>query len=866
MFEDAIRAEASLARIGRLCRRDLSDVLRSMFGDWPRGEDGLSRLERIVAVLSSPGVLADQLVEFPELAGLLASVLCSSHHLGDVLIQNPELVFQFFDPQMLDCKVSQDLVLAEGGRLLGHSSSYSHQLDRLRFLKQKYLLILAAQDIGGLKPQPQVWQGISELALALVALTRSSVWEQLAKRENTEIECPVQIAVFGKIGGLELNYSSDIDLIFVTPDDLSETEEGIAKKFCEDFRSAVSGRMGRGDLYRIDLRLRPFGKQGALLSRMKAVEAYYDKYAEPWEHMALIRSFVITPGEVADRWEAMRNTIAFRESRSEMAVDNILKMRRRAEEEADPSDIKRGRGGIRDIEFSVQIAQLLRGSETHELRGRGTLEMLDACERVGALNERQAATYRDSYPFLRKLEHRCQIEGNRQTHALPDSVELREVIAYSLGYGTVGALEDELAFRRDQVRGVYNELFGSIVSSGAQQSHDWLSSLPGGDAFAKVVVENESSASRLAQISVQAPVLLPYLKQSVSVVEQVLSGEVQEEVDPDEKFALLRTHYDRQEMHRAIRNGWLRANLRWIFVAGVDLGPLLSDHMDSAISALAYRWGEGVSVFGLGSYAGREMSPGSDADILVMVSDDSDRASVERSVQSAAIEISKLRGLGAPFEVDFRLRPEGKNGRMVTTPASLVKYAADRMEPWEKFALGRVRTVFGDQDQIQLLHEIVYGTPITDIELESLLNMKSRMERERVKPTQRDRHLKLGLGGLDDINWLLQLWLLRRPEMGGANQVPISTSLRLRKLFENGVLDAVEHDALLEGHRFLTLARNWLYLLGIGDDILPENPDKLLLLGNRFGLSDPNDMIALYHGHTRRVRGIFEQSLEELVS
>lgn len=866
MFEDAIRAEASLARIGRLCRRDVSDVLRTMFGDWPRGEDGLSRLERITAVLSSPSVLADQLVEFPELAGLLASVLCSSHHLGDVLIQNPELVFQFFDPQMLDTTVSQDLVFAEGSRLLGSSTSYSHQLDRLRFLKQKYLLILAAQDIGGLKPQPEVWKGISELALALVSLTRIAVWDQLRNRENSELECPIQIAVFGKIGGLELNYSSDIDLVFVAADNLSESEESLAKKFCEDFRSAVSGRMGRGDLYRIDLRLRPFGKQGALFSRMKAVEAYYEKYAEPWEHMALIRSFIISTGEVADRWEAMRTQIAFRKSRSEMAVDNILKMRRRAEGESEPGDIKRGRGGIRDIEFSVQIAQLLRGSETPELCGRNTLEMLDACEQVGALTNQQAAIYRDSYPFFRKLEHRCQIEGNRQTHSLPDLVELREVIAYSLGYGSVSALEDELAFRRDQVREVYDELFGSMAGRSEQQQYEWLNSLPGGDAFAKAVSENESSAARLALVSAQAPVLLPYLKQSVSVVEQVLSGEVQEQVDPDEKFALLRTHYDRQEMHRAIRNGWLRANLRWIFVAGVDLGPLLSSHMDSAISALAHRWGEGVSVFGLGSYAGNEMSPGSDADILVLVSEDSDRASVERSVQSAAIEISKLRGLGAPFEVDFRLRPEGKSGRMVVTPASLVKYASDRMEPWEKFALGRVRTVFGDPKPIDLLHEIVYGTPITDMELESLLNMKSRMERERVKPTQQDRHLKLGHGGLDDINWLLQLWLLRRPEMGGGDAITVSTNARLRKLFEAGILDAVEHDALLEGHRFLIMARNWLYLLGIGDDVLPENPDRLLLLGNRFGLSDPNDMLALYHGHTRRVRGIFEQSLEELVS
>jgi len=862
MFEDAVKAEASIARIGRLCRRDLSNVLRSMFGDWPRGEDGLSRLERLVAVLSSPGILADQLEEFPELAGLLASVLCSSHHLGDVLIQNPELVFQFFDPAILSSNVTREGVQSEGARLLEHATSYSHRLDRLRFLKQKYLLLLATQDIGGLQAQPKIWHGVSETALAIIELTRAAVWQHISRDSKTVN--PVHIAVFGKIGGWELNYSSDIDLVFITDDDLTDSDDLLAKKFCESFRSAISDRMGRGDLYRIDLRLRPYGKQGPLISRLKAVESYYQNYAEPWEHMALIRSFVVPVGELSDRWEKLRDQIVFRQSRSEIAIDNILKMRRRAEEDADENDIKRGRGGIRDIEFSVQIAQLFHGGDSAEMRGRSTLKMIDACEKVGALNEIQAAIFRDCYPFLRKVEHRCQIEGNRQTHSLPESVELREVIAYSLGYSTSGALESELAFRRDQVRGVFDELFGA-AAAGKTSPHVWLNELPGGESFYKLALANESSAERLDKITSRAPALLPLLKQSVGLVEQLLSGEIQEEIDPCERFALLKTHYDRQEMYRAVRNGWLRANLQWAFSPSNDLGLQLTHHMDCAVGALAHRWGEGVSVLGLGSYAGREMSPGSDADILVLVADDANRAAVERSVQSASIEISKLRGLGAPFEVDFRLRPEGKNGRMVATPASLVKYAADRMEPWEKFALGRVRTVFGDEAQNSLLHEIVYGSPITDMELESLLNMKGRMERERVKPTQRDRHIKMGLGGLDDISWLLQLWLLRRPEMGDG-QIPISTSLRLRRLFEGGILDAVEHDALLEGHRFLLVARNWLFLLGVGDDVLPENPDKLLSLGNRFGLSDPNDMLALYHGHTHRVRGIFEQSLEEIVS
>lgn len=858
MFSDKPRAEASFQRINRLVNRDLSGPLTSMFGRWPNGEQGLARLERVFGALSSPGGFAAILQESPELAGIVAQVLCSSTHIADVLVQNPEFAFLLVDPDALSGTITREDVLAEGRRMLAHANGYSHRLDRIRFVKQKFLLLLAAQDICGLRAQPEVWRGLSELALAIIELVRDVVWQHVV---DEPLECSLAIIVVGKLGGMELNYSSDIDLIFAMPDELEEEQETQLKKVCETLRAALANRMGRGDLYRIDLRLRPFGTQGPIVTRFQALESYYDRYAEPWEHLALIRSLAIGPPALVERWEKIREKFAFFGPRNELAISNLLKMRRRSEEEADPSDLKRGAGGIRDVELCVQIAQMLHAENHPELRGRSTLSMLDAIRDAGIFDAESAQILREGCILLRKVEHRCQIESNRQIYSLPEALPLRETIAASLGYRSLNALERELAMHRSRIRAVTEKLLGEWWPDDSNGSDSWLAALPDGETFVRAVRENESSADRIAKISKYAPVLIPHLKESVSVVEQVLSGEICEPAESGERFQIVRNHYQRDEMRRAAQNGWLRGILRWLYGEGPELGEVLAENTDHALAVFASRW-EGCCVLGLGSYAAQEMSPGSDADILVICESPETRSIAERAVQSSAVELSKLKSLGAPLEFDFRLRPEGRAGRLVSTAESLLRYANERMEPWERFALGRARTVFGSDEALKLAYEIAYAKPIGPAELNALLGMKSRIERERVKPMQYERHIKLGRGGLDDIAWLLQLWMLKRPEI--CPDRPARTSARLRCLFNAGILDAVEHDTLLDSHRFLLRLRNHLTLLGVGDDLLPENPDKLAILASLFDAGDANGMLKLYQSHTNRVRGIFEQGTEAL--
>lgn len=865
MFADEARAEDLIGRICGKLNRAVGDLLWRLFEDWPNGEEGLARLDRIVGAMSGAGIFSDQMEDMPELASVFVNLICTSAHMADILVQNPELASLCFDLEILGRESDREQVRIEGHRLIENSLNYSHQLDRLRYLKQERTLVLAIQDLGGFLDQPRVWRGLSELAVGLLELTHEVAWRQFRGKRDLPVVAPIGIACMGKLGGLELNYSSDVDLVFLAEDDF---DEGLARKYCELFRSAVANRMGRGDLYRVDLRLRPFGSQGPIVSRQSAVAKYYDQYAEPWEHLALIRSFVIShDAEIVSWWESLRLRVAFAGARSELALSNLVTMRKRAEAEVDETDIKRGPGGIRDVELSVQVAQMLSGGRDEGLRGRGTVEMLAEVMDRGLLPVDVGRSFAEHYPFLRMVEHRVQLMDNRQVYALPENEVARDVVARSLGFSRSGALEDELDARRREVRRGFNEIFEPVMGfdrAGWDSELDWVLDMPAGSEYRSVVEENESSYGRLLQISRDAPAVLGQLKQSVGAMEQLLSGEIQEDVSAQARFLRLSERYDRDEMARALRNGWLRAVLRDTLGVGEGLGLELSRHYNEAVKVLASRWGE-VSIVGLGSFAAMEMSPGSDADLVLLATDKEVAAQAERSVQAALVELGKLRGLGVPFAIDFRLRPEGRNGRLVVTTDGLRKYAATFMEVWERFALARYRVVSGPVEVMETVKEVTYGEQFGAEDLVSLLHMKGRIERERVKPGMRDRHVKLGRGGLDDIQWLLQLGMFaERERVMALTEVPVSTEGRLKFLRDSGFLNVLEFDGLSESFRHLIRVRERLYMMGIGDDLFPENPDRLMALGAEFGYDDPNAVLAFHLEHRDRVRGIFESGIERM--
>jgi glutamate-ammonia-ligase adenylyltransferase len=838
----------------------------------------LTNLERWLRATSSPGLYAEQLAANPYLGRLLLDIFGASQPIADVLIQNPELSSLILEPGELERYPDVETLVSDGKRLLAATSSYAHALDRLRFLRQRWMLTITLNDLGGRWPQERVWRALSDLADALVALVVERAYEETRKSRPLPEKCPVMVVAFGKLGGRELNYSSDIDLAYVIEDGLDEKTERECVRFCEALGRALSDRMGRGALYRIDLRLRPYGAAGPILRSMKGYEGYYNRYAEHWEIQALLRSRpLVGPFAICDRWEKLRIEKCFRPKTSEIALEEMYSMRARIEEYAAPGDIKRGAGGIRDVEFLVQALQMLHGAGVPALQVRPTIDALRALEEAGYLDHSVAAALKEGYTFLRKLEHRVQLVGDQQTHELPASDVSREALARTMGERSWSALESNLRFHRRTIESLYRSTLNLDPEARDPRNRvaqelghlgpaalQWFDVLAESESFYSQLEENQGSLLRVRQILETAPRLVNRFKESVPATELLLSGEIEEAGDDSGRLSRLPRESDPATVASVYTDGVTKSLARWILNPEERPEPTICLLGEALLNRAIAEYAPSATLIGLGSFGNRECSLDSDLDLLFLVEDPSAHAATEKGVQDLLGYIGRLRQFGTGLNVDLRLRPDGRRGLLVRTLQGLQAYAQSDLELWERFALGHARLIHGSQDAFDVVLELAYGLPITPDRLQELLRMKHRVETERVKPQHLQRNVKLGNGGLNDLEWLVHLHEMRYPGATGADGGgPFDE--RIRRLFRAQLINALETEFLLSARTHLLDLRLRLQMLGYEEDLVPENPDKLDRLARSFGEVDGNAFLARHEPVIDGVRRLYNESIERLL-
>lgn len=869
-FNDPDLVETSLKRIASFTGRSVDDFVVSAALDSSRPDQAVVYFERWLKATSSPETFVDSVLSVPQLGRLLVTLLGASHQIADVLVQNPELAGLVLDPAELASRPDPLQLATEIEAMVANSTSYKHALDRIRFFRQAWHVRIAAADIGGIWNEESVWTALADVADACLLAACNVVWKHVSQQRSITSPCPVSVVAFGKLGGQELNFSSDIDLVYLLDDDASPELETHAVRYAETLTRALSDRMGRGSLYRVDLRLRPYGGRGPLVPRMAAIEGYYAKYAESWEQLALVRSRVVvgTTG-CQGRWDKLREATCFHTKRGEWFVQDLLHMRSRIEERHDSSDIKRGVGGIRDVEFLTQILQVLFGAEHPGIRVRQTCRALRALVDSGIVKQHTAEELIAAYTFLRQVEHRIQILGDRQWHSVPEDDFARLELARRSGFASLHAFDMALQMHREHARNHYGEFLltndeettsreeiqARSGDDGALVSY-WIDDLPAPGAFYESLLENESSLKRLVTIAKRAPALVPYARRSVAMTEQAMSGEILEEqqrVPP--KLG------DVQTAAKTIRTAWLRNGLLAVLQENFDYGKAAALAADHDVVAIAEHCLLEASIIALGSYGGRELGLHSDLDIL-FYSDTDDSAHVERGAQASLSLVQALRRAGAPIEWDLRLRPEGKKGRLVQSRRLLEQYEETTMEPWERLALGRARAVRGEVPPI--VRKSAFGRPLDAPMLESLFKMKRRVETERVPVQFRNRHIKLGPGGQDDVLWTVGVLWWKHADILDLSET--SVEARLSQLFTIRAINAVEKDLMSEAWRFLVHLRLQLALLGYSDEVLPENPDKLDRIAMALGFSSGNEVIRTYEGHADALKGNFKATMGRLES
>src|SRR5712664_3562426 len=355
---------------------------------------------------------------------------------------------------------------------------------RLRRHKLIEVLRIALRDLGGQAALAESARELSWLAASVLETAVRFHYARLcAKRgppEGRAAAGPSGFCVLGmgKLGGTELNFSSDVDLLYVYDRDGRTQGPRPIDHFAFYARLAeeVTRAIGATPfVFRVDLDLRPEGRSGPIVNSLRALELYYEAQGAPWERFALLKALPVA-GDLPVGEDGLRRLAPFiwRKYLDLGAVEEMRALKARAEREAGRhggQDLKTGPGGIREVEFFAQALQLLHGGKDKNLRARGTLPALERLLFAGLISSRDRDELAEAYVFLRRLEHRLQMVAERQTHALPDDPAERARLARRAGYPgpreeAARALDHDLQLHRGRVEARFRDLL-RVAGGGA---------------------------------------------------------------------------------------------------------------------------------------------------------------------------------------------------------------------------------------------------------------------------------------------------------------------------------------------------------------------------------------------------------------
>lgn len=417
------------------------------------------------------------LMTHPAALNALLTLFSVSQFFSDLLIKYPEHFEVVVNPMIRDVPTDAGRFFEAARLRMAVAKSINMKRDALRRFKSAEILRIGARDVLGIADTETVTREISDFAEACV---RGAV--AIAGAESG-----FAVIGMGKLGGCELNYASDIDLIFVHDD---KVPQAAAIAIGEQITETLSKPTDAGFLFRVDLRLRPEGRFGPISRSLESCRAYYESWAEPWERQALLKArFVGGDSAVGEAFLTIAEPFVYRKAVDAAFIESLRQNKRMIERKSvrdgdSDSNVKEGFGGIRDVEFIVQLMQLVAGGAKPELRTSSTLDALRRLQTAGLLSQTEAHELAESYLFLRNVEHRLQIMEERPVRDLPiGDPHAMEKFARRLKYGSAAEFMADFQKHTLRNRAYLNLLFyGSDSGTGAESTElsplaDWLSDL-----------------------------------------------------------------------------------------------------------------------------------------------------------------------------------------------------------------------------------------------------------------------------------------------------------------------------------------------------------------------------------------------------
>lgn len=404
----------------------------------------------------------------------ITTLFSYSQFLANYCIDYPDTLFDAFNH--LDKGLAAEQLMGELKELLSSFNSLNDGMRVIRHFKKKKLLIITLKDILKKVDFQDIMSDLTTLADTILSVSLHFVESFIQRHFGVPVNNSLAVIGLGKLGAEELNYSSDVDIMFVYKNEgetsgiqtlQGSTHNNISAfeyytKLVEEYARFLSTNTEDGFAYRVDLRLRPQGQRGSLALSMRSYEVYYESWGQRWERAALLRARPVAGNnELGNNFMKMIQPFVFRKYLDFDAIDEIMRLKSQVEQIKSGTlsrDIKRGYGGIREIEFFVHIFQLIYGGREQFLRERSTLKALHRLLQKRLIGYEDFQHLSDNYVFLRTLEHRLQQLNDVQTHTLPSNERELDVLGKKLGFPDRTSFLSELEKRRLIVRSIYDSL------------------------------------------------------------------------------------------------------------------------------------------------------------------------------------------------------------------------------------------------------------------------------------------------------------------------------------------------------------------------------------------------------------------------
>ncbi len=908
-------------------------------------------------------------------------ILGGSAALGDFLVTHPEYVSDLAyreSPWTTSSDTVRGVLLdaigADGEAPIPVATE-DDPVPAMRIAYRRHLLVIAAEDLAHPHPtdiMPRVSEALSDLADAALEASLAIARSQVPEHAQAQLA----MIAMGKTGARELNYVSDVDVVYVAdaaPHADKDSAMEIATALATTAARVCDAPGSEPALWAVDAALRPEGRDGPLVRDVVSHAAYYREWAATWEFQALLKARPAAGDRALGRAyiKALAPLVWEASSRDNFVAD-AQAMRTRVEENIALAEqdrhIKLGPGGLRDVEFTVQLLQLVHGRMDTTLHVARTLDALQALRDGGYVGRPDAERLSSAYRQLRVLEHRLQAYRMKRTHVMPTEEAARRRLARGARLGQIEDLDHVWTTTTREVRALHLDMFyrpllpvtASLTAEEARLSPEaaqerltalgfadaaaaqrhlaaltkgvsrraaiqrqvlpammgWIAQGADPDAgllafrnvsdqlrdsswFLTLLRDSRTAGERLGALLSTAPYVTTALLASTESITWLDSDE---ELTPRsrerlsaEADAILSRSDDAVQCITALRNVRRRelvraaaANVLGIVdsVSAARAVTLAADivvqgALRIACHEVALRNGQSqlpfdMAVVAMGRYGGMEMGYVSDADVMYVYEphQGADEDDCHRAARKVAEECALLlqRPLSQPpLAVDADLRPEGRSGPLARSLESFREYYARWSEPWEAQALLRCRTVAGNEGLrekfVSLIDGVRYPTHVTDDALDHMRRLKARMESERLpRGVDPRRHLKLGPGGLSDVEWVVQLVQLRH-----AHEVPsLRTSVTLEALHaavEADLVDASDAATLEAAWRAATELRGAIALRGRpahAVDVMPTAAHELRALAaivgqGRTGEEEDDNWARL----ARRCRRVMERLFYE---